>query len=61
MDEIKASQLQGLKEAYLASMDNATRLLEKSFKLRELKGETVKVFLSNDDDREIIYVLGEIE
>ena len=58
----KPSQQQGLKQAYLASIDHPRRLLEKSAKLLELKGEPVViVFLTNDDDGATIFVLGKAE
>lgn len=46
---------------YLASIDHPRRLLKKIFMFLKLKGEPVDVFLPNNDDREIISMLGEIE
>ena len=46
---------------YFASTDHPRRLLKKIFMFLKLKGEPVDVFLPNNDDREIICMLGEIE
>ena len=57
----KASQQQGVKKTYDASLETSRRTLEKSFSTLELKGKEVKIFPPNRDCKEVIAALQKIE
>ena len=57
----KATECQGLKEAYTSSIEAPIQKVESSFSMLDLKGKQVKIFKTNRDCTEIINTLSVIE
>ena len=57
----ESKQQQGLKEAYQSSVENPRRLVETSFEMLELKGNSVKIFKPNNQGDEIATSLNTID
>ena len=57
----KAQHQQGLKEAHIASTENARKEIENCFSRLELKGKKVKIFLSTRNSKEVVDALKDID
>ena len=57
----KATECQGLKEAYTSSIDAPIQKVESSFSMLDLKGKQVRIFKPNRDCKELIDTLNIIE
>ena len=57
----KATESQGLKEAYTSSIEAPIQKVESSFSMLDFKGKQVKIFKPNRDCTEIINTLSVIE
>ena len=57
----KATECQGLNEAYTSSIEAPIQKVESSFSILDLKGKQVKIFKPNRDCKELINMLAVIE
>ena len=57
----KAQHQQELKEAHMASIENARKEIENSFSILELKGKKVKAFLPTGNSKEVVDALKDID
>ena len=53
----KADDIKGLRELFLESMKEPTKILEETFSMLDMKRKSVKIFKSCSEEAEIILLL----